>query len=509
MRTWYLSFLFLFTLLQGDPMSAKTTGNIIKVGLVDFPENIDTSSIKSANEYRISYNLVSSLFYLGSNDRYYSYLLTDWYADHEKKTLSLTLKKNLKFSNGDPLTADDVIFSLKRQIVRGSAHAKLSKKIVGADDVSSMSDNVDGIQRIDKYNLKIKFNSFSDIVFYIFTMPETGIISPKQVNKKLDIVDWSFSSGPYYVQNETKGKMILSPNQYHSLIKTSMKFELIKYKNERDVAKDLVLGKIYYTFLKLFSDPSIYSSLDSADNISMSEGKITAVQEIALNIKNSPFNDIKTRQAIYKKIQLEDFRPLKNDKYFVKADQYFFPHHQGRLSQSQITSIMSKFPETITKRSENRKLKYFASESLLPKRAQTYFVNFLKELGVKIELDEFQGYKHLGENWKDVAFLPSQMFMNDKEVQQSIEYSVNLGWVFDKNQNKIKELNDKLFGTSSRDEKSKLVNQIAGLILEDATVIPLYFIVSHDFINKKLQLIQDFGYFDTPKLWNFRYTEKI
>ncbi|MBL6992182.1 MAG: hypothetical protein ISR65_20525 [Bacteriovoracaceae bacterium] len=480
----------------------------LNIGVIDLPEKIDPSELYSANEYRIAYNLLSSLFYLGPNDRYYSYLLSNWHADRDKKTLVLTLKKSLKFSNGDPLTIDDVIFSLKRQVIKGGSHNKLASKLVGGDLLKKIEQDISGIKKLNELNLELTFKSFSDVVFYIFTMPDTGILSKKQVDKNLNVTDWSFSSGPYHIKSKTEKKMILVKNKYHSLSETDFEFHFFKYDHEAKIVNDLLEGKIDYTFQKMFSKPEIYEKLENAKNIRISEGKITAVQEIDLNFTNYPFSDINFRQALYKEIMGHDLRPLKNDKYFVKADQYLFPHHIGRLSAEQVTSKMNSYKNLKKKYDVDKTFKYYSSNSLLPGSVKNFILAFLDKHGISIKEEPYQGYKHVRENWSEVSFFAAQMFMNDKELQQSIGYSVNMGWVFDKSQSKIKELNDKLFGAHDDKEKSILINKIADLIMEDSTIIPLYYMVSHDFMNKKIILNQDFGYFDTPKLWNFRYATK-
>lgn len=499
-----LSYISLLAMLPRFAMSE----NIVKIGVIDLPQKLDTSNIRSANDYRIAHNLTSSLFYLGKNDRYYSYLLNNWNVNRDKNTLELFLKDDIFFSDGSPITSQDIAFTLKRQILKGTSHTKLKSKIYDGDKLHSIEQNINGIDVKDTKSLVLKFNSLTDVVFYVLTMPDLGIISKKQINKQLEITNWKISSGPYYLSKSTKKALILKPNIHHPLVQTSLQFNIIKYKDEADIVDDLVSEKIDYTFLKMFSNPDLYKKIESSPNLFISEGKVTAAQHVLFNISKKPFSDIMFRQAFYKKFIKMDLRPLKNNKYFLQANQFLFPHHLGRLTDSEINKQVEKFPDLKSQYKSTEDFQLVYAPFMLPEPIKNKFVQTLTKLGLHIKTIPYIDRDQRKRLWGKSPFYATQMFMNDKEIQQSIEYHVNLKFIFDKHQNQIADLNEQLFQEKNPQLKFTLIQKMARLFLDDATIIPMYYIVSHDFINKKFSLNYDYGYFDTPKLWNFRLANK-
>ncbi len=56
-------------------------------------------------------------------------LATDWKLSDDGLTVDLTLRDGIKFSDGSPITADDVVFSLDRASDAGQRHLGLPDRI--------------------------------------------------------------------------------------------------------------------------------------------------------------------------------------------------------------------------------------------------------------------------------------------------------------------------------------------------------------------------------------------
>lgn len=72
-----------------------------------------------------AYLLYDQLFSIGSDGAWYSDILSDYYwSDETENLLVMTLKDNVYFSNGDQMTASDVLYSLQRfaQSTRGATN---------------------------------------------------------------------------------------------------------------------------------------------------------------------------------------------------------------------------------------------------------------------------------------------------------------------------------------------------------------------------------------------------
>jgi len=78
------------------------------------------------------------------------YLLDKWEASEDLKTWKLKLRQGIKFSNGQELTADDVVFNFQQWL----------KKETGSSLMGQMSYlSATGVEKVDNYNITLHLNS--------------------------------------------------------------------------------------------------------------------------------------------------------------------------------------------------------------------------------------------------------------------------------------------------------------------------------------------------------------
>ena len=68
-------------------------------------------------------------------------------------TYTFKMKNNVKFSNGDPVKADDFIFSWDRVAAMQGDYASVMQPVVGYDEVSTgKATHMSGLKKIDDYS---------------------------------------------------------------------------------------------------------------------------------------------------------------------------------------------------------------------------------------------------------------------------------------------------------------------------------------------------------------------
>src|SRR5437667_11320000 len=71
----------------------------------------------------------------------------------DQKTYTFTMRKDVKFSNGDPVKADDFIFSWNRAAAIQGDYASVFQPVVGYDDVAAgKATQMSGLKKIDDYS---------------------------------------------------------------------------------------------------------------------------------------------------------------------------------------------------------------------------------------------------------------------------------------------------------------------------------------------------------------------
>lgn len=129
----------------------------------------------------------------------------------KKQNLTCTLKKDLHWSDGTPLTSEDFLRTYKKILTpaNGAIRADLLFKIKNAEDVFSGKKNMNslGITAPDKLTLKFEFQSSDPEFEYNLS---NLILAPTKE-------DLSANSGPYKLKEWKRGqKIILEPNAYYS-----------------------------------------------------------------------------------------------------------------------------------------------------------------------------------------------------------------------------------------------------------------------------------------------------
>ncbi|HEX4833790.1 MAG TPA: ABC transporter substrate-binding protein [Trebonia sp.] len=106
----------------GDGGAAAPAG-MLTIGSSAAPPSLDpTSNAAAAIDEVFDYNVYQHLVQLAPNGQIVPVLATGYAWSADRKTITFTLRPGVKFSNGDPLTAQDVVFSLNRVIAKGSKY---------------------------------------------------------------------------------------------------------------------------------------------------------------------------------------------------------------------------------------------------------------------------------------------------------------------------------------------------------------------------------------------------
>ena len=147
---------------------------------------------------------------------------------------SFKLRKDLKTSDGDALTADDAIFTLYvlSDVSYNGPYRFFNLPIIGIDDYrNNEADYIDGIKKIDDYSFEIHTYEFNEDIIHNLNIPiipikyygDAGLYDYSNNSfgfKKGDVssilnIKIPYGGGPYAFKSYTENKISFLKNQYY------------------------------------------------------------------------------------------------------------------------------------------------------------------------------------------------------------------------------------------------------------------------------------------------------
>lgn len=202
-----------------------------------------------------------------------------------------TMRPGQKFSNGDPVTAQDVVYSVNRNL-----------KIKAPQGASSLLSELKSVatQGSDTvvFTLKDPFAVFP----FVLSDPSNAIVDPKVYPAdKLIANDKVVGSGPYeMVSYQTGQQLVLKPNpNYAGTLKLHNSGVVVRYYTQPSALKlDIEQGNVDVAY-RTFSPTDIASlETESSKGVQVIKGQGAEIQYIVFNLKTMPGNSDAQKLAI-------------------------------------------------------------------------------------------------------------------------------------------------------------------------------------------------------------------
>ncbi|WAH38817.1 ABC transporter substrate-binding protein [Alicyclobacillus dauci] len=149
-------------------------------------------------------------------------LATNWDVSQDGKTYTFHIRKGVKYSNGDPLTAHDFVFELQRLLNKNmqpkpSPGSTFFFDITGAQAYyEGKAKTISGVSTPDDYTLVIHLDKPENFFLKILAMPFLSAVDPKFVqqagNAAMDTTK-AMGTGPFALQTNAQNQVVLVKNK--------------------------------------------------------------------------------------------------------------------------------------------------------------------------------------------------------------------------------------------------------------------------------------------------------
>jgi len=269
----------------------------LRVAIKGEPTSLDPNRKRVIWDQFVANRMFDTLTKCSENFKTLPVLLHSW-SNPSPNTWSFTLKKGVKFHNGDTLTTKDVIFTLDRIKHRYKSYADIFSKIKS-------------YRAIDKYSFIVKtYDSFDS-----FKMLNNIYIVPSDYIQKVGEDEFALhpiGTGAYmYIQGNTKELRLKRYENYwgkkanieNVIIKHIPRDQQHKALIDNDV--DIVQNLNYEEFEKIRKNQDFRSFIKNSTLYHYLGMDVKRVKTPSIELPNNPFRDSNIRLAISKAIDLE------------------------------------------------------------------------------------------------------------------------------------------------------------------------------------------------------------
>ena len=242
-------------------------------------------------------------------------------VDPENKKATIKIKDGMKWSDGQPIVADDVIYPYEvigNKDYTGVRYSDESAKIVGMEDYKAgKASTISGIKKVDDKTVEISFKEIGQGIFtggnglltyampkhYLKDVPIKDLEKSEKVRTKLVV------AGPYTISSIVPGESIelkANPNYFRGKPKTEK--VTVQVVNSQTITAAMKSGKYDLVFDIPTELYKIYKDFDNIETLGRQElyysylgfkmGKYDKAKGENIVNPNAKMADLKLRQAL-------------------------------------------------------------------------------------------------------------------------------------------------------------------------------------------------------------------
>lgn len=176
----------------------------LKVKITASTQMPDPTNIISTGDWYYLDHISSGLTGYDNEKKIFTPIYAESWEVQADGTHVFKIKKDLKFHDGTPLTAKDIVWSIKRHLIlKTSTHFPLWDYLVGCETVKVLTDVCDGLKEGPAGEVIIKLKTQTDSFFLQLASPETGIWWAGDIDAQTAALKPTKFSGAYYLNSRS------------------------------------------------------------------------------------------------------------------------------------------------------------------------------------------------------------------------------------------------------------------------------------------------------------------
>jgi peptide/nickel transport system substrate-binding protein len=369
------------TVATGTPADG---GNIV-IAESDDPQNINPLFVVDQTSFDIQQALYAPFFEIVKGKLFYGNgLLESVTPNSDSSTFTLKLKSNLKWHDGQPITADDIVFTMntlidKNQNVPYQSYGYIDGKAV----VTKKVDNLTVVITLPKSSA-----GFLGGLSQIYCIPKHIYQNVSNIGKST-LNNNPVGSGPYKFKSYTPGQSFVV-QRFNDYFDGKPHLETITFKivkNASTADASLASGDINARLI----NSTEYNMVNKSGKVNIYSYDSGRVNALSFNQSKSILKDVRVRQAIAYALNKEELTKFAfvSNQFATPAYSIFTPdtiYYNGNLTKYDNDVTKAKqLLQRAGKSSLKLNILYISTDKTMESEA-TYIKSQLTQVGIDLEL---------------------------------------------------------------------------------------------------------------------------
>jgi len=257
----------------------------VVIGLQLEPPTLDlTSSPAAAIPQVLLYNVYETLVKLEADNSITGLLAESWEISEDEMTYTFVLRDGLTFHNGNPLTAEDVVYSITNVLTKDPAHS-----------FASTFEPIDEVTALDERTVQLSLSRPSANLIFFLTQGQGVILDASEADA---MANEPVGSGPFRFRSWAVGdSIVFERNEGYWGDAPALDTVTFRYIPDPNALSNAMLSGDL-DILAGLSAPELLEAFESDDRFTVLEGLTHGEIVLSLNGRNAPLDDVRVRRAI-------------------------------------------------------------------------------------------------------------------------------------------------------------------------------------------------------------------
>ncbi len=285
--------------VDSSAVSADSADTTLKWALDSDIVSLDPIYAYDTTTNLVVVQVVESLLYINPDGSVSPMLAKSWECVDDK-TYVYEIRDDVTFSDGTPMTVDDVIFSMERNMGDGSDSY-----------VAWMFDSVDSIEKTGDWEVTVHLKNPDAFWQYVPATTGGAVISEAYYNEHKDNFGTAsggiLATGAYKFDHWTNGsEIVLTENENYWDDSAPVDFKTIDYTIISEDTTRIAALKTGQIDFSVNVSVDMIGQLSDAENLTLDSVHAYRIDHLAFNTEKAPFNDVNVRKAIAYAIDAEN-----------------------------------------------------------------------------------------------------------------------------------------------------------------------------------------------------------